>query len=63
MNPPAQILHTYPVMILDGAPATKPEWRGCDLNDPFWSAKILPEAPVDDKITSCYTLTRQQNRC
>ena len=32
-------------MILDGAFATELEKRGCDLNDPLWSAKILLEYP------------------
>ncbi len=32
-------------MILDGAFATELEHRGCDLNDPLWSAKILIENP------------------
>ncbi|MDJ0752016.1 MAG: homocysteine S-methyltransferase [Ardenticatenaceae bacterium] len=31
--------------ILDGALATELERRGCDINDPLWSAKILLEAP------------------
>jgi homocysteine S-methyltransferase len=45
MNPIAQILSAYPVMILDGALATELERRGCDLRDPLWSAKVLIEAP------------------
>ena len=32
-------------MILDGAFSTELERRGCDLNDPLWSAKILMENP------------------
>lgn len=32
-------------MILDGALATELEQRGCDLNDPLWSAKVLLEHP------------------
>jgi homocysteine S-methyltransferase len=45
MNPIAQILHDYPLMILDGALATELEQRGCDLRDPLWSARVLIEAP------------------
>jgi homocysteine S-methyltransferase len=40
-----QILHDYPLMILDGALATELERRGCDLRDHLWSAKILLESP------------------
>ena len=32
-------------MILDGGLATEFEARGCDLNDPLWSAKVLLEDP------------------
>jgi homocysteine S-methyltransferase len=32
-------------VILDGAMATELEYRGADLNDPLWSAKVLLEAP------------------
>ena len=45
MNPIATILTTHPLVILDGALATELERRGCDLNDPLWSAKILLEQP------------------
>ncbi|TCO70393.1 homocysteine S-methyltransferase [Marinisporobacter balticus] len=45
MNPIQQILYKYPLMILDGAFSTELERRGCDLNDPLWSAKILMENP------------------
>jgi homocysteine S-methyltransferase len=45
MNPIAQILSQFPLVILDGALATELERRGCDLNDPLWSAKILLEQP------------------
>lgn len=45
MNPIAQILAKHSVMILDGAFSTELERRGCDLNDPLWSAKILMEDP------------------
>ncbi|RKZ76311.1 MAG: homocysteine S-methyltransferase [Candidatus Parabeggiatoa sp. nov. 1] len=45
MNPIANILQSYEVMILDGALATELENRGCELNDPLWSAKILLEQP------------------
>ena len=45
MNPVATILEDYPVVVLDGALATELERRGCDLNDPLWSAKVLMETP------------------
>lgn len=45
MNPIDTILRTHPIVILDGALATELERRGCDLNDPLWSAKILLEQP------------------
>lgn len=32
-------------LILDGGLATQLEARGCDLNDPLWSAKLLLENP------------------
>lgn len=32
-------------VILDGGLATELEARGCDLDDPLWSAKVLLEAP------------------
>lgn len=45
MNPIADLLNRFPVLILDGAMATELECRGCDLRDPLWSAKVLLEAP------------------
>ncbi len=45
MNPVATILARHDLMILDGAFATELEQRGCNLNDPLWSAKILLEQP------------------
>jgi len=45
MNPIERILAEYPLMILDGAFSTELERRGCDLNDPLWSAKVLMENP------------------
>ncbi|MDD3990602.1 MAG: homocysteine S-methyltransferase [Desulfobacteraceae bacterium] len=45
MNPLQTILAQYSVVILDGALATELETRGCDLNDPLWSAKVLLETP------------------
>ena len=32
-------------LVADGALATELERRGCDLNDPLWSAKVLLEQP------------------
>ncbi|WP_304509496.1 homocysteine S-methyltransferase [Anaerotignum sp.] len=45
MNPIEQILSEYSMMILDGAFSTELERRGCDLNDPLWSTKVLMENP------------------
>lgn len=53
MNPIETILNTYPLLILDGAFATELERRGCDLNDPLWSAKMLMENP--EQIASVHT--------
>ena len=46
MDPIADILERYPVILLDGALATELERRGCDLRDPLWSAKVLLEQPA-----------------
>lgn len=46
MNPIDAILRTFPLMVLDGGFSTELERRGCDLNDPLWSAKILIENPA-----------------
>lgn len=40
------LLQEYTVLILDGGLATELERKGCDLNDPLWSAKILVEQPA-----------------
>lgn len=45
MNPLEAILARQPVVVLDGALATELEARGCDLDDPLWSAKVLLETP------------------
>ncbi|MCL2898658.1 homocysteine S-methyltransferase [Brenneria tiliae] len=45
-NPVAEMLATAPAIVLDGALATELEARGCDLNDPLWSAKVLVENPA-----------------
>jgi homocysteine S-methyltransferase len=45
-NPLAEALGGFPTLLLDGAMATELERRGCDLNDPLWSAKVLLEAPA-----------------
>lgn len=44
-NPITSILKAQNVVILDGALATELERRGCDLNDPLWSARVLLETP------------------
>lgn len=46
MNPIQSILDSFSMMIVDGAFSTELERRGCDLNDPLWSAKILMENPA-----------------
>ncbi|MEI7772417.1 MAG: homocysteine S-methyltransferase [Chloroflexales bacterium] len=45
MNPINTILQRYPAVILDGAMATELERRGCDLDDPLWSARVLLDNP------------------
>lgn len=45
MDPLARMLQETPLMVLDGALATELERRGCDLDDPLWSAKVLLENP------------------
>ncbi len=52
-NPLAEILENYPIVLLDGALATELERRGCDLNDPLWSARVLLEAP--ERIREVHT--------
>ncbi len=47
MNPIETHLNQSPLLILDGAFSTELERRGCDLNDPLWSAKILMESPEE----------------
>ena len=44
-NPISNFLDHQPFLVLDGGLATALETRGCDLNDPLWSAKILLEDP------------------
>ncbi len=44
-DPIATILRGQPAVVLDGALATELERRGCDLNDPLWSARVLIEQP------------------
>lgn len=44
-NPLQQIIDSFGICILDGAFATELERRGCDLNDPLWSARVLMENP------------------
>lgn len=45
-DPIAAALEQAPLLLLDGAMATELERRGCDLNDPLWSAKVLLENPA-----------------
>ena len=41
----SHLLQAKTPLIADGALATELEARGCDLNDPLWSAKVLLESP------------------
>ena len=45
MNPIDAIIAQSGRMILDGALATELERRGCALDDPLWSARMLMESP------------------
>ncbi|WP_088068084.1 homocysteine S-methyltransferase [Gottfriedia luciferensis] len=45
VNPIEAILSQHSIMILDGALATELEARGCNLDDPLWSARVLLENP------------------
>jgi homocysteine S-methyltransferase len=55
MNPIAQVLREFPLVVLDGAFATELERRGCDLNDPLWSARALLENPeLIDAVHTAY---------
>lgn len=44
-DPITEILRVQPAVVLDGALATELERRGCDLDDPLWSARVLIERP------------------
>lgn len=44
-NPIQDILRREPFVIIDGGGASELEARGCNLNDPLWSAKLLLDAP------------------
>lgn len=44
-NPLAALLAGERCIVLDGALATELQARGCDLDDPLWSAKVLLERP------------------
>jgi homocysteine S-methyltransferase len=44
-DPITPFLERQGVLLLDGGLATELEARGCDLNDPLWSARALIEAP------------------
>ena len=41
----SSLLHSGSHLIADGALATELEARGCNLDDPLWSAKVLLEEP------------------
>ncbi len=45
MSPLAERLSRKKILILDGGLATELERKGCDLNHPLWSAKLLLEQP------------------
>lgn len=42
----AQIIRRQGVVVLDGGLATELERRGCDLDHPLWSARLLLDAPA-----------------
>lgn len=44
-DPLSPFLAHQRALVLDGALATELERRGCDLNDPLWSARVLLEQP------------------
>lgn len=46
-SPITKILEEYPFMLLDGGFSTELERKGCDLDDPLWSAKLLFENPKE----------------
>lgn len=46
IDPVQPFLDRQSLFIIDGGLATELEWRGYDLNDPLWSAKLLVENPA-----------------
>ncbi|MCP4357464.1 MAG: homocysteine S-methyltransferase, partial [Chloroflexi bacterium] len=47
MNDPIKpFLEKQSTFVIDGGLATELEWRGYDLNDPLWSARLLVENPA-----------------
>lgn len=44
-NPLVTLLARQDFLLLDGGLATELEARGCDLDDPLWSARLLLDAP------------------
>ncbi len=46
MNPLAELLKRKRILVLDGALATELERKGCDLDHPLWSARLLLEDPL-----------------
>lgn len=45
IDPIAAFLAAQPLVILDGALATELEFRGADLRDPLWSARLVLDEP------------------
>jgi len=45
VNPVSEFLNDQGFLVLDGGLATELEVRGCDINDPLWSGKVLLEDP------------------
>lgn len=45
-DPLRPMLAEQSLLLLDGALATELERRGCNLNDPLWSARVLLEEPA-----------------
>lgn len=44
-DPVASLLARFPFMVLDGALGTELQARGCSLDAPLWSARVLIEQP------------------
>ena len=59
-NPLEQWLTRRRLLVLDGGLATELERRGCDLDHPLWSARVLLEDP--EKIRDVHLAYRNHAR-